>query len=187
MDRELTVNLTPRIIRWTIFYQLRPLLLIFGIMGLVVIWNFYMVFSHGSPMASELLTQFLPYLLFPVFFGVIIYSSYRKNLALIAKMKTANIKYRITDDWLYVESDLGTGQNSWLLYKGLWKNAKVWRVVLNSGGAHVFPVEQLDEELKIFLSAKLPNKGRGANWFFRVLAGWLLVLIIILYFLKLFR
>jgi|GEM_PF-3556171 len=184
MDREISVNLTPLLVRWTIYYQLRPLFLFLSAMFLLIAWNIWMVLSHGGVWSTEAWLSILPYFLIPVFLTVLLYRGYTKNLALIRKMKTPVMKYRFTDEWLYVESDLTTGKNAWSLYRGLLKHKKIWRLLTHPGAAHVFPTELLDSELKAFLTSKVPKAERFGRRFLRLLTIWLVAFAVILYLLR---
>lgn len=185
MDREITVNLTPRLIRWTLFYQLRPLIAIFIIVTLGLSFDSFTAFSQKGILSMDAWIHFLPVLLIPAFFVFAFYSAYSKNLAQVRKMKTPTVKYRITDESFYVESDLTQGKTAWVAYKELRKNAKLWQVVVQGGSAHILPVELLDEELKSFLSAKLPKPSR--TWkrsSFTIFAIWLLLLVVVYFFFR---
>jgi hypothetical protein len=106
-------------------------------------------------------------------------------MAQLKRMKSPILKYRITDDGIYLRSELGSGKTPWSVFKGLRKNKKIWRVIAPSKSTISLPVELLDEELKAFLSSQLPSKTRGAwNWFSILLGLLLLILIFFLYFIK---
>ena len=187
MDRQINVTLTPGLIRWTLYYQLQFLIILFGFGFLLVAYNLYHFISRGGVVGTEMLLSFLPYLAVPLFFGILLYSAYSKNIALIKKMKTPVVKYRITDEWLHVESDLASGQNSWVVFRGLQKNAKLWRLITQSGAAFIFPVELLDEELKAFLSAKVPKSSRPLNRVLVFVAFWALLTFFFFWFFKSMR
>jgi hypothetical protein len=141
----------------------------------------FSIISQGNYQTMDVLLNFLPFLLVPVFFGAIFYSAYSKNMAMIRKMKTPDVKYRITDDWLYIDSDLSSGKNSWAVYKGLRKNAKIWRAITQAGASQILPVEQLDEELKAFLSEKLLKPPRTLYGYLRILVFCLFVFVVLMY------
>lgn len=183
MDKEITVTLTPKLIRLTLFYQFRQNIIFIGFIILVLASTQFLAISHGSFQPMAVLLNFLPFLFILFFLGVIFYSAYSKNIAMIRKMKSPDVKFRITDDWLYVDSDLTSGKNSWAVYKGLQKNKKIWRVITQTGASHVFPVEQMDEELKAFLSKKLPKPPRTLYGYFKILIFGLLVFVVLMYFL----
>ncbi len=184
MDREITVSLTPRLLRWTLFYQFRQIIFIFGIIFFILIIYIFNFISRGGVLIPETCISYSPILIGPLLIGFLLFSSYSKNLAQIQKMKSPSIKYRMTDEWLYVQSELGSGQNAWAAYKEIRKNAKLWRVVAQSGVSYIIPVELLDEELKTFLSAKLPKSPRDSNRLFKTLAFWLLASVVVMYFLR---
>ncbi len=183
LDREITVTLTPKIIRLTIYYQFLKYIYFIGFAFLALTCAEFFIVSQGHFQTMDVLLNFLPFLVVPVFFGFVFYSAYSKNMAMIRKMKTPDIKFRITDDWLYIDSDLTSGKNSWAIYKGLQKNKKIWRVITQTGASHVFPVEQLDEEMKSFLSKKLPKPPRTLYGYFKILIFWLFVFVVLMYFL----
>jgi hypothetical protein len=123
--------------------------------------------------------------IFILFIGWIVYYSYRHSLAQVRKMKTPVIHYRVTDEFLYVQSDLASGQNSWAIFKGLQKHAKLWRIITQQGASMILPVENLDDALKSFLSAKLSSVDKPfGSRFFVILGFWFLVFIVIMYFFK---
>lgn len=185
MDREITVPLTPRLVRWTFFYQLRPVLFICFIWVVGSLWNIVFLLLHGIQLTWQEFTSLAPYLLIAFWFLWMLYASYKKNLAQIGKMKNPIVHYRLTDEYLYVQNDLSSGQTVWGAFKGLNKKPKIWFVMTDQGASHIFPVELLDDELKAFLETKLP-KFKG-NRRLSMLVFWILLAVLILYFLHQMR
>ncbi len=157
MDRDINVTLTPRLIRWEVYYQLKPILLVWGVVLFLLGWNGLSTLAHRSHADLPIYITLGPFLLFGVFIGFIVVSAYQKNMAMIRKMKSPTVKYNLTDLWLYQESELSTGKTAWTAFKHLKKDGKIWRIVAQSGTSLVLPVEALDGELKEFLSSKLPT------------------------------
>jgi hypothetical protein len=158
MDREITVTLTPRLVRWTLIYQFQPLLLIFGFVFLALACNIYLFISRGGHLTPTTGVAYLASLCIPLFLCMRVYSAYSKSMAQMNKMKSPIMKYRFKDEGLYLQSEMGSGKTRWADFKGLRKNPKLWRVIAPNGTTISLPVEVLDEELKGFLSAKLPSK-----------------------------
>ena len=137
---------------------------------------------QGDDLSSVIYLSPVLMLLFLLF---VLYSAYSRSTAMVRKMKSPHMKYRITDKWFYVESELSSGKNSWSVFKGLQKNARLWLIVIHSGAAFVIPAEFLDEKLKTFLSSKLPTK--PVNYLtktFKIVALWLLAVIVVLYWIR---
>jgi len=185
MDREINVEMTPRVVRWALFYRLRIVFFIMAIMLLALAWSSIIQARYGISWEWD---GYIVPILFILFFAWTIFSSYRNTMSQIRKMKTPVIHYRFTDEFLYVNSDLASGQNSWAVFKGLRRNAKIWKIVTMAGVALILPVEQLDDELKAFLTAKLPSLTKPI-WKrpFTIIATVLLLLIFLMYFLQYFR
>jgi membrane protein implicated in regulation of membrane protease activity len=182
MDLKMTVTLTPRVLRWAIFYQLRHLIILIGSITLALIGAVAFMARRGAdlPTTAYALPIFLLFLLFFAF-----YSSYSRSMAVVRKMKSPRMKYRITDKYFYVETDLSSGKNSWSVFKGLQKNGRLWLVVIHSGAAFLIPTEFLDEKLKAFLSSKLPSTPVSyLIHTFKWLAFYLLAVIVIVFFVK---
>ena len=182
MDREITVTLSPRVLRWAVFYQLRSLIILFGSIALALIGAAAFMGQHEAdpPNTVYVLPVFMLFFLLFVF-----YLTYSRSMAIVRKLGNPDRKYRITDEYLYVESDLSSGKSSWTIFKGLKKNAKLWRVVIPSGAVFVIPAECLDEELKAFLSAKLPSKPfEYLNSTFMSLVFYLILVFLLMYWLR---
>jgi hypothetical protein len=162
MDREVTVNLTPQLLRLTIFYQARAILWFLLLAFLWVVANLGIFLSYGGVLTGAAYFSVLTVAIILAFIALKFYGSYAKGLSQIQKMKNPEMKYRFTDDWLYVDSELGSSKNSWPTVKGLRKNPKLWRLISQSNTSFSIPVEQLDGELKAFLTAKF-LKGKGAQ------------------------
>jgi hypothetical protein len=158
MDREITVTLTPQLVRWTLIYQFQPLLFIFGFVFLALACNIYLFISRGGHLTPTTGFAYLASLFIPLFLCRRLYSAYSKSMAQMNQMKSPIMQYRLTDEGLYLRSELGSGKTRWADFRGLRKNPKLWRVIAPSGATISLPVELLDEELKAFLSAKVPSK-----------------------------
>jgi hypothetical protein len=186
MDREITVTLTPRLVRWTLYYQFRPLIFIFIFIFLALISNVYIFISRGGLFTWKTCLAYMPAVLIPLFLCTLLYSAYSKSLAQIKKLKSPVMKYRITDDFMQVQSELGSVKNPWSVYKGLRKNEKLWRVISPTGATISLPADILDDKMNALLSTKLSSKAAGAGSRFPLILGVLLLLFIILmYFFKL--
>lgn len=185
MNREVKVAMTSRLVLWAVFYQLRPLLVILILVMLALSGESILQIERGAPLSWQFFIT-PAFLIF--FFAWLIFLSYRNTMAQIRKLKTPVIQFRFTDEFLYVKTDLSSGENAWALFKGLQKHAKVWRIVLQSGTALILPAEGLDDELKAFLSGKLPSLKR-AFWKGRMtlVAIWLVIFVLAMYFLKHFH
>ena len=185
MNREIKVAMTPRLILWAVFYQLRPLLVILTLVLMALSWESAFQIHKGAAWTWQL---FITPVFLIFFFAWLAFLSYRNTMVQIRKLKTPVIQFRFTDDFLYVKTDLSSGENSWAVFKGLQKHAKVWRIVLQSGTALILPAEGLDDELKAFLSGKLPSLKR-AFWKGRMtlVAIWLVIFVLAMYFLKHFH
>lgn len=190
MGREFTVALTLSLIRLTIYYQLRKLLLLSGFILLIWPCVLYFVITHNGINNLGFWTTYFSFfipLFFPIFFGYVFYTTYSKSMSTIRKMKMPVMKFRFTDDWLYVESDLTSGQNAWALYKGIRKYKKLWLLITPSGASHAFPVELLDGELKAFLSSKLPKLTLTWMGYLKWIAFLLMVFLVFCYFLNFYK
>lgn len=186
MDREITVTLTPKLMRWTLYYQFRPLILIIIFVFLALISNVYLFVSRGGLFTWKVWLAYMPAVIIPLFLCSLIYSAYSKSLAQIKKVKSPLMKYRMTDDFMQVQSELGSAKNPWEAFKGLRKNGKLWRVIAPTGATISIPVEFLDDKAKDFLSSKLSSKTVRPGSRFPLIFGFLLLLLIILiYFFKL--
>jgi hypothetical protein len=185
MNRELNINLTPGLVRKSIFYQFRNLLI--ALVFLIISISISVVFQISHAKQIDWINLLIPIL--PVFALLVILPimAYQKTMNQIRKMNSSVVNYRITDDWLYVQSELASGQNSWEVFKKIRKYPKIWHLVLQSGGVLIFPVEQLDEELKRFLLEKLPSESAFSNQTFKVLVGWLMAFVIVMYFARQFN
>jgi len=179
MDREITVTLTPQLLRLTIFYQARAILLFFLLFFLWILANLVIFWVFGGVLTGAAYFSVLPVALILIFLCLRFYGSYTRSMAQIQKMKNPEMKYRFTDDWLYVDSELSSSKNSWEMVKGLRKNPKLWRLITQSNASLAIPIEQLDEDLKVFLSSKLSKKP-GKNPVL-VLVIWLVVFVLVLY------
>jgi hypothetical protein len=158
MDREITVTLTPRLVRWTLAYQFQPLFFIFGFVFLALAFNLYLFISRGGVFTLTTGPAYTTSIFIPLVFSARLYSAYSKSMDQVNKLKSPLMKYRFMEEGLYIRSELGSVKTSWAHFKGLRKNAKLWRVIAPTGSTISLPVELLDEELKIFLSAKLPSQ-----------------------------
>jgi hypothetical protein len=186
MDREITVNLTPKLMRWTLYYQFRPLIFIIVFVFLALISNVYLFVSRGGVFTWKTCLAYMPALFIFLFICSLLYSAYSKSLAQIKKLKSPVMKYRMMDDGLVVQSELGSGKNLWAAFKGLRKNGKLWRVIAPTGATISIPVEYLDDKAKDFLSSKLSSTTARPRSRFPLILGFLLLLFIILmYFFKL--
>jgi hypothetical protein len=159
VDREVTVTLTPQLLRLTLFYQARAALWFLLLAFLWILANLGIYLAYGGVLTGAAYFSVLPVALILIFLCLRFYGSYARGLAQIQKMKNPEMKYRFTDDWLYVDSELGSSKNSWQAVKGLRKNTKLWRLVSQSNASFALPVEQLDEDLKTFLTSKF-SKGK---------------------------
>lgn len=185
MDRKIDVEMTSRLVAWTAFYQTRIFSFIPAIMIFALAWGIFMQARAGlSFQWNVLITP-------TIFIGFLIWvpvNSYRKSMARIKKMKTPFIHYHFTDENLNIDTDLSSGQNKWEIFKGLRKNKKVWRIVTQSGLSFVLPVEQLDEELKAFLSSKLIDLSKANFKKYLIVFGfWILFFVALMCYLKYFH
>ena len=184
MDRSIDVEMTSRLVWRGLFYQLRAVIFVMTLMLLATSWRIIMFVQHGLPSDIHVSWEtFLTPGLLLLFVGWAIFFSYRNTMSQIKKMKIPAIHYRFTDDYLYISSDLASGQNTWAVFKGLQKHSKIWRIVTQSGLSFILPVELLDEELKAFLTTKLhrPTKPiwkRPST----VIAALLILMILVMFF-----
>jgi hypothetical protein len=155
MDREIIVSLTPKIIRKSFFYQFRGNLFIAGIILLFILSVIVHLKSIGSNINWG---NYSILAVFSILICAVPYRVYRRFMNQIRKMNSPLVRYRITDDRFYVESDLASGQNSWAVFKDLQKYPKIWLLVTQGGSSFILPAELLDEELKQFLSDKVLSK-----------------------------
>ncbi len=185
MDREITVTLTPRLVKWTLYYQFRPLIFIVIFVFLALISNIYIFISRGGVPDWKTYLSYLPAVAIPLFLCFLLYSAYSKSLTQIKKLKSPVMKYRMTDEGLVIQSELGSVKNPWAIFKGLRKNGKLWRIISPTGATISIPVDFLDEKAKAFLSSKLSSITVPFWNRFPVILGFLLlVLIILMYFFK---
>jgi hypothetical protein len=158
MDKEITVVLTPKLIRMSLYYRLRVAGLYFlSIFSIIILFLISTAVSYGRPPVLLWFNQCAYLLLILVFLFFIYFSAYRKGIALIKKMKNPAIKYRFTDERLYSNSDISTSDCAWSLFDSLWKYKKIWQLKLHSNAYLVFPADQLDDEMKALLTAKVPK------------------------------
>jgi hypothetical protein len=157
MDREITVAMTPQLLMLTIFYQSRVILLICAFSFFWVFINLGLFVAHGGVLTAAAFISDLPPAIIFLVVCFILYSSYSKSLAQIQKMKNPEIKYRFTDDSVYIESDLASAPHAWDAFKGLKKHPRLWRLITKANTSFALPVELLDRDLKTFLSSKFPN------------------------------
>ena len=186
MDREISVTLTPKLVRWTLYYQFRPLIFIFIFVFLALISNVYIFISQGGVFTWKTCLAYMPAIVIPLFLCSLLYSAYSKSLAQIKKLRSPVMKYRMTDDFMQVQSEVGSAKNPWSVFKGLRKNGKLWRVISPTGATISIPTDFLDEKAKDFLSSKLSSKTARVWSRFPLILGFLILLFIILmYFFKL--
>lgn len=181
MDREINVTLTPSLIRWAVYYQLKPILLVWGLILMILGWNSIQSLLHPSNAGLPLNLTLVPLGLFLFFIGFVVITAYQKNMVLIRKMKSPVVKYNLTDLWLYQESELSTGKTAWTAFKHLSKDGKIWRIVSQSGTSLVFPVEALDVELREFLISKLPAAPGLRARPMTLIAAVMLILVMVIY------
>lgn len=180
MDRKIDVEMTSRLILWSIFYQMRFFLIIPSVMILVLIWSLVTQARLGVPFGWDFLIT--PLIFIGLFFWAPV-SAYRRTMSQIKKMKTPVMHYHFTDESLNIDTDLSSGRNKWEVFKGLRKHGKIWSIVTQSGLSFTLPVEQLDGELRDFLASKLISLTKS---FWKRTATsifiWLLLSVIVFYF-----
>lgn len=157
MDREITVPFTPKLIRMSMFARSKGLFIYCGLLFAVFgLYAFFVLSCYDHVSASWWLSQWVV-LCIPGLLFVIYYSAYRKGMAMIKTMKNPEVKYRFTDERLHAESDISTSDNAWSVFESLHKDKRVWQLKMRVNAFLVFPVDQLDDELKDFLSSKVPK------------------------------
>ncbi len=183
MDREISVHLNAGLFRLAFLYRIKSIIIgfAFPILGAAAI--LLHLITSGPLIPRDYFGKIMPIVLILLWCWFIFYNLYHKNMVMIQKMKEPLIKYRFTDEWFYVNSELGSEQNPWNVIKRIQKDTKLWRLIYGSEKAYVIPTELLDDELKYFLTEKVLKENGGVKGGYMRLAFFLFVFAVCMYLL----
>ena len=184
MDREVSVAVTPELVRKSIYRQFGKLFLITGFLALFSLFNDYIEFSHNGRInwGKHWLILFL--VVYTLSFPLVIY---KKTIGRMGKMNSPIAYYRIKDDGFYVQTEFVKGKNPWDSFKCIRQYRELWLLKPKSGSYFILPVEKLDEELKQFILNRVPSENEKSQITFKILIGWFLAFIVVMFLAQEFK
>ena len=169
MNKTIKVSYTPKLIRQSLMANATAEIFFIVVVPVVGVLQSYVEWDYCGCLSSGWIFYDLAYLMVPAVFISTYGYAYFRSLKMLKNMKSPVFKYRLTDKWLYVNSDIGTGKNAWILFRGIRKGSKIWQIIVPNNSAFLFPVEMLDKKTKDFLSNKIPRSHRNLGWYSKFL------------------
>jgi len=168
MNKTIKVIYTPKLIRQSLLAH--ATVEIFFVVGVLLIGALqsYVAWEYCGCLSPSWIFYDLAYLIIPAVFISTYGYAYFKSLKMIRSMKSPVFKYRFTDKWFYVHSDISAGKNAWILFRGIRKGSKIWQILVPDNSSFIVPTEMLDRKTKDFLTAKIPKSYRNVGWYSKI-------------------
>ncbi len=75
------------------------------------------------------------------------------------QMESQEAEWSFSDDFFSVKSDIGNAEFKWLAIKKLWKFNDVWLIFYANQSYSTLPVNDMSEEIMIFIQNKIISHG----------------------------
>lgn len=153
VDRELTFTFTPALVRaaalrfWASYFGWAAGISVLAVAAV----GFYFLSVDASVGRWFLAVAAFGVLMFVV--GG--FTTVRRGMGQLRRMAKPVMTIRFTDDQIEPKSDLGSAQIPWSAVYGLRKYSNLWLVMLTKANYMTLPIDNLDQDLRDFISSKI--------------------------------